>query len=60
MEKEQMHVWESALQKLETILDNKIQKVLRISYDSLQDDHDKSLFLDIACFFSRMDVDYVV
>jgi len=55
-----MHVWESALQKLETILDNKIQKVLRISYDSLQDDHDKSLFLDIACFFSRMDVDYVV
>lgn len=53
-------VWESALQKLETILDNKIQKVLRISYDSLQDDHDKSLFLDIACFFSRMDVDYVV
>ncbi|XP_020535226.1 disease resistance protein RPV1 isoform X2 [Jatropha curcas] len=53
-------VWESALQKLEKIADSKIQQILRISFDSLQDDHDKSLFLDIACFFTRMDIGYAV
>ncbi|XVF41651.1 hypothetical protein PTKIN_Ptkin01aG0297300 [Pterospermum kingtungense] len=34
-------VWKSALEKFEAIPDSKIQKILRISYDSLQDDHDK-------------------
>ncbi|XP_050231668.1 disease resistance protein RPV1-like [Mercurialis annua] len=53
-------VWESALQKLEKIADSKIQQILRISYDSLQDDHDKRLFLDMACFFTRMDMGYVL
>ncbi|KAJ9162704.1 hypothetical protein P3X46_022460 [Hevea brasiliensis] len=52
-------VWESALQKLEAIPDSKIQKILRVSYDSLQDDHDKNLFLDIACFFIGLNKDYV-
>ncbi|CAN6581961.1 unnamed protein product [Malus baccata var. baccata] len=33
---------------------------LRISYDSLQDDHDRKLFLHIACFFIGMDEDYIV
>ncbi|WCJ40476.1 Disease resistance protein (TIR-NBS-LRR class) family [Euphorbia peplus] len=51
-------VWESALEKLERIADGKIQQILRISFDSLQDDHDKRLFLDIACFFAKMDVGY--
>ncbi|KAG8648176.1 disease resistance protein RUN1 isoform X3 [Manihot esculenta] len=52
--------WESALEKYEAILDSKIQNILQISYDSLPDDHDKSLFLDIACFFVGRDVDYAV
>ncbi|KDP27361.1 hypothetical protein JCGZ_20185 [Jatropha curcas] len=52
-------VWESALQKLEAIADSKIQKILKVSFDSLQDDHDKNLFLDVACFFTGMDKDYV-
>ena len=51
-------VWESALQKLGAIPDGKVQKILRISYDSLQDDHDKNLFLDIACVFVGKDRDY--
>ncbi|XP_065865755.1 disease resistance protein RPV1-like [Euphorbia lathyris] len=51
-------VWESALEKLERIADSKIQQILRISFDSLQDDHDKRLFLDIACFFAKMDIGY--
>ncbi|XVE90479.1 hypothetical protein DITRI_Ditri20bG0081100 [Diplodiscus trichospermus] len=53
-----MNVWKSALEKLEAIIDSKIQMILRISYDSLQDDHDKNLFLDIACFFIGKDRDY--
>ncbi|XWS57343.1 hypothetical protein CRYUN_Cryun09bG0166300 [Craigia yunnanensis] len=53
-----MSVWKGALEKLEAIPDSKIQKILRVSYDSLQDDHDKNLFLDIACFFIGNDRDY--
>ncbi|KAJ9178993.1 hypothetical protein P3X46_010828 [Hevea brasiliensis] len=53
-------VWENALQKLEKIADSKIQHILRISFDSLQDDHDKSLFLDIACFFTGMVIEYAI
>ncbi|XP_022743332.1 TMV resistance protein N-like isoform X1 [Durio zibethinus] len=53
-----MSVWKSALEKLEAIPDSKIQKILRVSYDSLQDDHDKNLFLDIACLFIGKDRDY--
>ncbi|XP_074374638.1 disease resistance protein RPV1-like [Apium graveolens] len=47
-------VWWSAIEKLEIIPHYKssVQKILRISYDSLQDDHDRDLFLEIACFFS--------
>ncbi|KAK8307393.1 hypothetical protein V6Z12_D03G192400, partial [Gossypium hirsutum] len=47
--------WKSALEKLEEIPDSKIQKILRISYDSLGDDHDKNLFLDIVCLFIGKD-----
>ncbi|WRX19591.1 Toll/interleukin-1 receptor homology (TIR) domain - like 2, partial [Theobroma cacao] len=53
-----INVWKSALEKLKTIPDSKIQKILKISYDYLQDDHDKSLFLDIACVFVGKDKDY--
>ncbi|TYI91339.1 hypothetical protein E1A91_D03G185200v1, partial [Gossypium mustelinum] len=50
--------WKSALEKLEEIPDSKIQEILRISYDSLEDDHDKNLFLDIVCLFIGKDRDY--
>ncbi|XP_059652084.1 disease resistance protein RUN1-like [Cornus florida] len=55
-----VNVWESALKKLEAIPDSEIIKKLRVSFDSLQDDHDKNLFLDIACFFVGKDIDFVV
>ena len=41
----------SALDKLEAIPESRIIEKLKISYDSLQDDHDQNLFLHIACFF---------
>ncbi|KAM1413481.1 hypothetical protein ACFXTO_026073 [Malus domestica] len=53
-------VWQSALQKLDVIPNDKIQKVLRISFDSLQDDHDKNLFLHIASFFTGKTMDYTI
>ncbi|KAG5625807.1 hypothetical protein H5410_011025 [Solanum commersonii] len=53
-------VWKSALDKLETIPASQIIKKLKFGYDSLKDDHDKNLFLDIACFFARKDKDYVI
>ncbi|XP_058190551.1 disease resistance protein RPV1-like isoform X2 [Rhododendron vialii] len=42
---------EYEIHKLQTGYYDAILKILQISYDSLADDHDKNLFLDIACFF---------
>ncbi|XP_021801671.1 TMV resistance protein N-like, partial [Prunus avium] len=53
-------VWKSALEKLEAIPNGEIVNKLRVSYDSLQDDHDRNLFLHIACFFIGKDKDYIV
>ncbi|GFY94383.1 disease resistance protein (TIR-NBS-LRR class) family [Actinidia rufa] len=53
-------VWESAIKKLEAIPDSHILKKLKVSFDSLEDDHDKNLFLDIVCFFIGKDKDYTV
>ncbi|CAL2240950.1 unnamed protein product [Prunus armeniaca] len=53
-------VWKSALEKLEAIPNGEILNKLRVSYDSLQDDHDRKLFLHIACFFIGKDKDYIV
>ncbi|KAJ7963193.1 putative disease resistance protein (TIR-NBS-LRR class) [Quillaja saponaria] len=50
--------WESALNKLKKIPNIDIQKVLRLSYDSL-DHGDKEIFLDIAHFFKICRVDFV-
>ncbi|XP_052209282.1 disease resistance protein RUN1-like [Diospyros lotus] len=55
-----LDVWKSQLKKLKAIPDSEILRKLRVSYDSLQDDHDKDLFLDIACFFVGKDKDYTI
>lgn len=52
-------VWESTLKKLEAIPNNQVPRKLKISYNSLQDDHEKNLFLDIVCFFVGMNVNAV-
>ncbi|KAI6695175.1 hypothetical protein NL676_022885, partial [Syzygium grande] len=42
--------WESALQKLAKSPNKKINDVLKVGYEGLAD-HEKEIFLDIACFF---------
>ncbi|XP_022734185.1 TMV resistance protein N-like [Durio zibethinus] len=51
--------WESVVEKLRHIPHNGIQKKLRVSFDTL-DDQVKAIFLDIACFFIGMDKEYVM
>ncbi|KAM7497388.1 hypothetical protein LguiA_021802 [Lonicera macranthoides] len=52
--------WISELAKLEAIPHNQILRKLKISYDSLQDDYDKTLFLHTACFFVGTSKDYAI
>ncbi|KAM7469975.1 hypothetical protein LguiA_008158 [Lonicera macranthoides] len=52
--------WVPELTKLESIPQMEILEILKISYDSLQDNYDKSLFLDIACFFVGINKDYAI
>ena len=51
--------WESVVEKLRQIPHDQIQKKLRISFDTL-DNQSKAIFLDIACFFIGMDKEYVM
>ncbi|KAJ4723793.1 Disease resistance protein (TIR-NBS-LRR class) [Melia azedarach] len=50
--------WEKELLILSEISSSKIHNVLKISYDELNLE-EKSLFLDIACFFKEVDKDWV-
>ncbi|PON79157.1 NB-ARC domain containing protein [Trema orientale] len=45
--------WESELNKLKKVPNKKIHNVLRLSYDGL-DILEKSIFLDVVCFFKEM------
>ena len=52
--------WISVLEKLKIIPNDQVHKKLKISYDGLNDDTEKSIFLDIACFFIGMDRNDVI
>ncbi|XP_040366015.1 disease resistance protein RUN1-like [Rosa chinensis] len=52
--------WKCELEKLKRIPDDKIMQKLRLSYDGLSYSHrEREIFLDIACFFVGMDLNYV-
>ncbi|XP_039156710.1 disease resistance protein RPV1 isoform X1 [Eucalyptus grandis] len=50
--------WESTLETLTESPNKDINRVLKISFDAL-DNNQKDIFLDIACFFKRRKRDYV-
>ncbi|XP_029125271.1 TMV resistance protein N [Cajanus cajan] len=52
--------WEIVLKKLKRIPNHQVQKKLQISYDGLNDDTERNIFLDIACFFVGMDRNEVI
>ncbi|XP_031111600.1 TMV resistance protein N-like isoform X2 [Ipomoea triloba] len=49
-----MEEWISAFEKLRKIPHNDVQAKLKISYEGLPDDHTKSLFLDLVCFYGEI------
>ncbi|ESR55136.1 hypothetical protein CICLE_v10023372mg, partial [Citrus x clementina] len=57
--KREKEVWESAINKLQSILHRSILEVLKISYDGL-DDKEKNIFLDVACFFQGEGINLVM
>ncbi|KAK7349963.1 hypothetical protein VNO77_07905 [Canavalia gladiata] len=52
--------WKSVLEKLKRIPNDQVQKKLKISYDGLNDDTEREIFLDIACFFIGMERNDVI
>ncbi|KAH1069166.1 hypothetical protein GLYMA_03G088000v4 [Glycine max] len=51
--------WRSALSKLETTPNPHVQEILKISFDGLNDEKEKDIFLDVCCFFIGKDIAYV-
>ncbi|XP_030958329.1 disease resistance protein RPP5-like [Quercus lobata] len=51
--------WKNSLYKYENFPNKDIQKILKISYEGL-DETEMDIFLDIACFFNGHYMDYVV
>lgn len=51
--------WSSAIARLKSVPNREYNEILKISYDGL-DDLEKTIFLDIACFFNGDDEDYVM
>nr|WIL59969.1 nodulation protein [Melilotus officinalis] len=52
--------WHCVVEKLKRLPNDQVQKKLKISYDGLNDDTVKEIFLDIACFFIGMDRNDVI
>ena len=52
--------WKCVLEKIKRIPNDQVQKKLKISFDALNDDTEKEIFLDIACFFIGMDRNDVI
>ncbi|XP_061988211.1 disease resistance protein RUN1-like [Rosa rugosa] len=51
--------WESEIKKLQTIPLLKVQEKLKISFDGLNDDTERDIFLDISCFHIGKKMDHV-
>ena len=54
-----IHEWESELEKYKNIPNKKIQNILKVSFEGL-DENVQDIFLDIACFFQGWPKNYLV
>ncbi|KAL3729609.1 hypothetical protein ACJRO7_026698 [Eucalyptus globulus] len=52
-------VWKDVLKQLKERPDGEVQRILKISYDALEDGH-KQIFLDIACFVIGEDIKFAM
>eukprot|EP00253_Pinus_taeda_P004329 PITA_04329 len=53
--------WKGQLEKLgQTILPNEIMERLKISYDALDEEEERQIFLDISCYFIGEDRDMAI
>ncbi|XP_028772677.1 TMV resistance protein N-like [Neltuma alba] len=57
--KRKIEEWEYALAKFKNYPPEDISKILEVSLHGL-DDQEKTIFLDIACFFNGMDEDHII
>ncbi|WRX27624.1 NB-ARC - like 10, partial [Theobroma cacao] len=55
-----INVWTSALEKLKAIPDSKIQKILRISYDSLKDRDYTTIILDRCDYYTTIGIENLI
>ncbi|KAF3437673.1 hypothetical protein FNV43_RR20429 [Rhamnella rubrinervis] len=51
--------WKNALNRLRMQPEKKIYEVLKVTFDNL-DEIDRTIFLDIACFFNKYNEDHVI
>ncbi|CAG7864777.1 unnamed protein product [Brassica rapa] len=54
-DKKEAKEWQTQLEKLKNTQPGNLQDVLKLSFDSL-DDEEKNVFLDIACLFLKMQI----
>ncbi|CAA7036157.1 unnamed protein product [Microthlaspi erraticum] len=54
-DKKEKKEWQTQLEKLKNTQSSKLQDVLALSFESL-DDEEKKVFLDIACLFVKMEI----
>jgi hypothetical protein len=50
--------WKSTLDRYERIPNKEIQRILKVSYDALEED-EQSVFLDIACCFKGLELTWI-
>ncbi|GLJ23730.1 hypothetical protein SUGI_0449780 [Cryptomeria japonica] len=53
------YYWKLQLEKVKTIQPKDIMQSLKISFDGL-DNHEKQIFIDIACLFNKKEIQYII
>ncbi|KAF3778177.1 hypothetical protein EJ110_NYTH43986 [Nymphaea thermarum] len=52
--------WDEIMKRWSGLRDDEIYRTLRVSYDDLNSSDERSIFLDVACFFAGIDEDTAI